>query len=162
MAVRSAQEDGGIHPAKPEPGKERLSESCMEGVEMGQPTADHHIEGQGPWRPVQEYSHSFGPGRGGQVEASAAVPGPVAIRAAAQAPGGGVLSQPAGVAIALPAHSPVGYAHKDPPAPLCLPAAAARQLLTAQHLRPELEAFWVVHTWLHDAAGGTPAIDGQS
>lgn len=146
MAKGSAQGDSRIHPAEPEPRKERLSEGCMEGVKMGQPTADHHIEGQSPRRPVQVYSHSFGPGHGGQVEDSPAMPGPVATRAAAHTPGGGVLSQPAGVALTFPAHSPVGCAHKDPSTPLCLPAAAARQLLTAQHLTPELEAVWVVRT----------------
>lgn len=162
MAKRSAEEDGGFHPAESEPGKERLGEGGVEGVEEGQHIAGYHIEGESPSRPVQEDSHPFGPGRGGQVGAGATVPGPVAVRAAAHAPGGVVLPQPAGVALALPAHSPVGHAHKDPPTPFCLPVAAARQPLAAQHLRPELEAIRVVQTRLLDAAGGTPAIGGQS
>lgn len=88
----SAQEDRRIQPAEPEPGIERLTEGCMEGVEMGQPITNYHKERQNPRRPVQEYSHSFRLGSSGQVEASAAVPSPVAVRAAAHAPGGGVLS----------------------------------------------------------------------
>lgn len=65
MANSSAQEDSGIHPAEPETREERLSEGRMEGVEMGEPIADHHKEGQSPRRPVQEYNHSFGPWRHG-------------------------------------------------------------------------------------------------
>lgn len=165
MAERSAKQDSGIHPAEPEPGKERLGEGGAEGVEEGQRPVGtlffHHIEGQSPRRPVQEDCHLVGRGPD-EVGAGAVVPGLVAIGAAAHAPGGGVLPQPAGIVHGLPVYSPVGHTHKDPPTPLCLPVVAAHQPLAAQHLRPEMEAVLVVQVRLLDAAGGSPAIGGQS
>lgn len=74
-----AQVHCGVHPAKPKPWVDRLSEGGVEGVEEGQCTTGNHEEGECPRWPVQKDSYFIGAGGDGYSRVHAFVPGLVAI-----------------------------------------------------------------------------------
>ncbi|KAG5853651.1 hypothetical protein ANANG_G00028250 [Anguilla anguilla] len=132
----------------------RLSEGGVESVQEGPCVRGDAVEGQSASRPVQIHPYSAEWGWGGSyVSGCLFVYGRAFLFRAVQTPGLVVVSKRTGTTPSFPANRFKGHGNAGqlPPflhAPLCLPVAALRQPLSAQHLLIGVKSLWMIRTWL--------------